>query len=78
LKLFNGVKVERKKILDYFNEYYMSALIIYNRYKRFGFPWSGGWAEQPDYIMSIIELFDYTMDQFNVYKAEKARKARKK
>lgn len=78
MKLFNGVKVERKKILDYFNEYYMSALIIYNRYKRFGFPWSGGWAEQPDYIMSIIELFDYTMDQFNVYKAEKARKARKK
>lgn len=74
MKLFNGVKVERKKILDYFNEYYMSALIIYNRYKRFGFPWSGGWAEQPDYIMSIIELFDYTMDQFNAYKAEKARK----
>jgi len=47
---------------------------IYNRFKRFGFPFTGGWAEQPDYIVNIIEMFDVTLEQWNNWKAEKARK----
>ena len=69
--MFNDVQVARRDILDYFNEYYLSALAIFNRYKRFGFPWKGGWAEQPDYIVNIIEMFDVTFDKWNIYKARK-------
>ena len=65
--------VERKDILKHFNDYYLSALAIYNRFKRFGFPFSGGWAEQPEYIVNIIEMFDVTFEKWNNWKREKAR-----
>lgn len=54
-------------------------MMIYNRFKRFGFPFTGGWAEQPEYIINIIEMFDVTLEKFNSYKAEQAKiKARSK
>lgn len=61
--LFNGMKVVKADIPSYFNEYYYSAVMIYNRFKRFGFPWSGGWAEQPEYIVSLCEIFEATIDE---------------
>ena len=77
--LFSNVQVKRKDVLDHFNDYYLSALAIYNRFKRFGFPFIGGWAEQPDYIINIIEMFDVTLEKYNSYKAEQAKnKARSK
>ena len=65
------MEIRKSNIKDYYNEYYFSALAIYNRYKRFGFPWSGGWAEQPDYIVSIIEMFDVTLENWKAFKARK-------
>jgi len=55
------MKAKRSKIPDYFNEYYYSAVAIFNRFKRFGLPFSGGWAEQPGYLIEIIEAFDATI-----------------
>ena len=69
--MFNDVHVARMDINDYYTEYYFSALAIYNRYKRFGFPWVGGWQEQPEYIVNIIEMFDVTLEKYNIYKARK-------
>lgn len=50
--------IERRKVPEFFNEEYWSALIIYNRYKKFGFPYSGGWAEQPAHLIELIEALD--------------------
>ncbi len=76
--MFNGKLVNKAKIPEYFTEYYHSAVMIYNRYKRFGFPWSGGWAEQPEYIVQLIEIFEATKDEYARYKAEKAKQKKGK
>ena len=57
MKLKNGKVVERYKIPEYFNDYYYSCLQLYNRYMSYGLPWSGGWAENPAYILDIIDAF---------------------
>lgn len=58
MSLKSGVKVERRKVPEYFNEYYYSALSLYNRYLRFGLPYApDGWADHPNYIIELIELF---------------------
>jgi hypothetical protein len=48
--------------------------MIYNRYKRFGLPFSGGWAQQPEYLINVLELFDATIDAYGRYKTEKEMK----
>lgn len=62
LKLFTGGKVGYDKILSYFSEWYQSCVELYNRYKRFGLPFSGGWAEQPGYIIEILETFEAVIE----------------
>lgn len=47
--------------------------MIYNDYKRYGLPWNVGYMEIPEYLKTIYDLFDVTVDQFNAKKAEKAR-----
>ena len=76
LKLFTGDLVEMTEIKNYQGEYYQSCLQIYNRYKRFGLPFaggwwdasgafhSGGWADHPEYVIQIIELISSTLDRF--------------
>jgi len=49
-------------------------MMIFNRYKRFGFPWTGGWAEQPEYIVQLVETFDATIDAFERHKMKKRKK----
>ena len=69
--LFTGDVVKKPDIKGYFNEYYQSAVNIYNRFKRFGLPFAGGWAEQPEYILRICELFDSTMERYQEFKRKK-------
>jgi hypothetical protein len=68
LALFNGMTVGRDKILSYFNDYYYSCLAIYNRFKRFGLPFGGGWAEQPEYVVEIIETIDECVESWSSHK----------
>ena len=65
------MQIARRDINDYYNEYYFSALAIYNRYKRFGFPWVLGYQEMPEYLINIYEIFDDTLEKWNIYKARK-------
>lgn len=60
--MFTGEKVRHDKILSYFDERYQSCIDLYNRYKRFGLPFSGGWAEQPGYIIEILETFEAVIE----------------
>ena len=69
--LFTGSSVERTHIKGYFNDFYHSGMQIYNRYKRFGLPYSGGWAEQPEYLLDIIECFEDTINAWNGKKAQR-------
>lgn len=76
-----AVDFNKRRPKDYFTEYYYTAAQIYNRYKRFGLPFaggwydsggmwhSGGWADHPEYIVRIIELFDSTVKQFEEHQS---------
>ena len=70
LVLFNGVKIKWTEIKGFLGEYYYSAVAIYNRFKRYGFPYSGGWAEQPEYIVQVLDVFESTIDGYNRHEQE--------
>lgn len=70
LVLFNGVKIKWTEIKGFLGEYYYSAVAIYNRFKRYGFPYSGGWAEQPEYIVQLIDVFESTIDKYHSHERE--------
>ena len=56
-----GYQVERSKIPSYFAAESMGKLELFWRYKRLGWPFAGGWAEQPAYLVDIIELLEIEM-----------------
>lgn len=62
-KLKSGVEVKRKDIPEYFkDEFLIECINFYWKYKEFGFPYSGGWAEQLNIHMEIITLLT-TLDK---------------
>ena len=71
--LFSGAQVKRLEIKDYFNEYYYSAVMIYNDFKRYGLPWNVGYMEIPEYLKSIYDLFEEVFGQYRTWKAEQIR-----
>lgn len=73
MKLWSGGTVKRSDIPTYWTEYYFSALSIYNRFKRFGMPFTGGWAEQPEYLVRIMEVFDALVEQHEQLSIKKAK-----
>lgn len=52
------ISIERARIPEYFNKDNDAKLGFYSRYKMFGFPFSGGWAEQPAYLLDIVERLE--------------------
>jgi len=74
--LFNGVKIKWKDIRGYFNEYYQSAVLIYNRFKRYGLPWAVGYQEIPEYLLTIYEVFDSTLELYQKAMNDRASKKR--
>lgn len=64
-------EIERRRIPEVFNETYWSALIVYNRFKIMGFPFTGGWAEQPAQIVDVIEAFESAAQAVEVGRAKK-------
>ena len=71
--LFSGERVNRLEIKDYFNEYYHSAVMIYNDFKRYGLPWDVGYMEIPEYLKSIYDLFEGIIEQHRAWKAKQTR-----
>lgn len=53
-----GYEICRKDIPTYFTERAMAAIDLWQTYKLFGFPFSGGWAEQPAVYMDIIKALE--------------------
>ena len=71
--LFNGETVNRTEIKAYFDEYYISAVMIYNDFKRYGLPWNVGYMEMPEYLKTIYDLFEQVIEQHRVWKLGKTR-----
>lgn len=46
---------------------------LWGKYKRFGFPYAGGWAEQPARLLDVIDALDRTMNEIEHKRLEKAR-----
>jgi hypothetical protein len=65
--------VERRLVPELFTDFFWSALGVYNRFKMFGFPFSGGWAEQPAHIVDVIEAFESAARAIDRERAEKWR-----
>ena len=77
--LATGLEVEKKKIVGYFNEYYYSAIVAFNRFKRYRLPWLVGYQEMPEYLIIIYDVFEYVIGLGDNPKVAKARnKARNK
>lgn len=53
-----GNEIHRAKIPEYFSAENVEAINLYTRYKLFGFPFAGGWAEQPARVMDVIETLE--------------------
>jgi hypothetical protein len=53
-----GFVVVRNTIPDYCTREFATALRLWSDWKRFGLPYPGGWAEQPEPIMAVIRLFE--------------------
>ena len=50
--------MERRDIPTLFNDEYWGALKLWNRYKLFGLPFDGGWAEQPAAVIDVLEALE--------------------
>lgn len=53
--------MRRDEIPSYFTGENVSRIEFYYRYKTFGWPYAGGWAEQPAHLVDIVELLEGEM-----------------
>jgi len=61
--LVYGVKIKRFEIREYFTDEILKCVDFYWKVKMYGLPFSGGWAEQPAFLMRIIFLLDNEMEK---------------
>jgi hypothetical protein len=53
-----GYEICRRDIPGYLTERAVAAVRVWERFKQYGLPFAGGWAEQPAVYMDLIELFE--------------------
>ena len=53
--------IDRSKIPEYFTEDNNAKIRFFFKYKAFGWPFNGGWAEQPAYLVDIVERLESEM-----------------
>jgi hypothetical protein len=54
-------KVERKEIPSYFTPDNIAKINFYWAWKTLGWPYSGGWAEQPAQLIDIVMTLESEM-----------------
>ena len=59
-----GEKIPFKDLPKLFTPEYFQALKFWKNYKKFGLPYSGGWAEQPYTIINLLKDFDEAYDEW--------------
>lgn len=58
-----GCPVERWHIQDYFTPQIMRQIDLYWKIKQYGWPYSGGWADQPANIFGLVCILDNEMEK---------------
>ena len=53
--ILKGCEIRRDHIHDYFTPENMQYIEYYMSYDTFGFPYTGGWAEQPCHVLDLIK-----------------------
>jgi len=56
--------IRRKEIPGLFSEFFRAAMAYHARYKAFGMPFAGGWAEQPERLLRVLEVVDHGIAEF--------------
>lgn len=54
----SGYKVRRDRIPSYFTKEAMEQISFFRTYKLLGWPYSGGWAEQPAQLVDVISVLE--------------------
>ena len=52
-------------IPKYFDEHLNGAIRLWNNYRNFGLPFTGGWAEQPSVYMDVLEVCESEYRDFD-------------
>lgn len=68
--LFGGIIVKRNLIPDLLDDFFYDCVGLYIKFKRYGLPFIGGWANQPAVVIDILDMFEYVI---NVIDAEQAK-----
>ena len=56
--VLKGVEIRRDKIGEYLKHDITKYIEFFMNYKYFGFPYLGGWDEQPVHALDIIKLLE--------------------
>lgn len=71
--LYWGYEVERWNIGQYLTEENLKIIDLYFHYKNYGWPYAGGWAEQPKRFVNMVMALDREM-----YKRKEAERKKTK
>lgn len=53
-----GYEICRKDIPSYMTPRAYASIDLWQKYKSYGFPFAGGWAEQPAIYMDVIDALE--------------------
>lgn len=56
--ILKGCEIRRDKLPEYFTPDNMQYIEYYINYRTFGFPYIGGWAEQPCHVLDLIKTLE--------------------
>lgn len=71
--LLRDRKIRRGDIPGYLDSEFWSAFRIWKYYRRFGLPNGAGWANEPAFIVEVIDLFE---DEREAHEAEEMERRR--
>jgi len=57
-------RVYRSEVGNYLDDWFWSCFEIWAKYRRFGFPFSGGYAEQHAHLIELIEAAELAFDRY--------------
>ena len=61
----NGVLYTMAEIAGLFDDDFMDCWKLWNRFKKFGLPYAGGWADQPSIVIEVLETIEEAVDGRN-------------
>ena len=65
--------IRRDMIRDYFTDYNIMSIKLWKNYKKYGWPYVGGWAQQPSFVYDVIETIESEMEAIQAEKAALAK-----